>query len=840
MTIRVTITKAGVTDEYGRAMVIGTTYSVSDSFGVALIQQGRASDTDSSLVSPGVNQGDAAEIQYVNAAAIAAPTAQMLAATSTQFALDVPPYTRNWSTGTTLASVLTGIPSLPTSATEESATATVNMLQTAMIAGGYLTMTTPGTNYINNTLHFNNDTTIYLGPGVTLRSFGTTRFSMFGNGNASYPSTGMQGVSILCASDGTTVGTGNLRQLTGPARLAYTAPGDTEGATVDVSALTSGAARVELSSANGKKLYVAVVTASLLGAGSVSVRIVGTRGALPVTWSRTSNVTTVTEAGHARLPGHAVVSFGTNFAANIYVETSIPGTSWTFTDSRSNSSGSGEVLGKYNVNITGPGTIDYGMALGTSPRSLGNDRNTIQFLGLSNWSVVGPMIYDGSKYGVSGQACSVYDINVRGYADNASSSTAIVQMNGKCRRGNIKVSGKSTDTTVAFVAGDYPVQTLIFPNDEGGCSFDDHEVRFSDSVDSAFEIVRLVGAASTPIRNTRIYGANHNIKSGSTKIVSVFNDTSVYLGTETLVEGLLIDGIIPSKQGTTQCNIVDLKAAGTTKSSGVVIQNCELGYPIEAIGQGAIVISGGNWADITVRNMYQRAATWQGNVVITTGTCTIDNLSIKESHIRIDNALKTNTWTSSFYLGNAAGATVQKILIDDCSLTEVSSAGTKSDLFKIQNGVHKVIEVRSCRAKDCLSVGYYLASDATCKINIHDIVADGTAASIFGMRLDTSPAEVIVGGWQTIGTLVDVVRVSYTTGASVRMRSMGGMPSTPSSGFHVNVTSAPANAPDVNGYDLVCDTTKILGAAATIGNLVKSSATSKVVMWDGAAWTAIA
>lgn len=49
MTIRVTITKPGVTDAYGIAMAVGTTYTVEENFGLSLIQQGRASDTDEFL-----------------------------------------------------------------------------------------------------------------------------------------------------------------------------------------------------------------------------------------------------------------------------------------------------------------------------------------------------------------------------------------------------------------------------------------------------------------------------------------------------------------------------------------------------------------------------------------------------------------------------------------------------------------------------------------------------------------------------------------------------------------------------------------------------------------------
>ena len=54
MSIRVTITKPNVFNEYGIAMTVGTTYTVDDAFGLSLITQQKATDTDASLTNPGV------------------------------------------------------------------------------------------------------------------------------------------------------------------------------------------------------------------------------------------------------------------------------------------------------------------------------------------------------------------------------------------------------------------------------------------------------------------------------------------------------------------------------------------------------------------------------------------------------------------------------------------------------------------------------------------------------------------------------------------------------------------------------------------------------------------
>jgi len=104
MSIRVTITKSGVTDGYGIAMVVGTTYTVNDDFGLSLISQGKATDTDGSLVNPGVGLGVAPSLVYCNAATIAAPTAAMLANVNAIYALDVAPFGRYRSNGTALVS----------------------------------------------------------------------------------------------------------------------------------------------------------------------------------------------------------------------------------------------------------------------------------------------------------------------------------------------------------------------------------------------------------------------------------------------------------------------------------------------------------------------------------------------------------------------------------------------------------------------------------------------------------------------------------------------------------------------------------------------------------------
>jgi hypothetical protein len=108
MPIRCTITAANVVNEYGQTLAIGTVYTpFNDDYALALIQQGKAQDTDASLVDPGVGEGMPNNIVFVNAAAIASPTAAMLRDYGTEYALDVAPFTRYRTNGTNMIVVPT-------------------------------------------------------------------------------------------------------------------------------------------------------------------------------------------------------------------------------------------------------------------------------------------------------------------------------------------------------------------------------------------------------------------------------------------------------------------------------------------------------------------------------------------------------------------------------------------------------------------------------------------------------------------------------------------------------------------------------------------------------------
>jgi hypothetical protein len=142
------------------------------------------------------------------------------------------------------------------------------------------------------------------------------------------------------------------------------------------------------------------------------------------------------------------------------------------------------------------------------------------------------------------------------------------------------------------------------------------------------------------------------------------------------------------------------------------------------------------------------------------------------------------------------------------------------------------LNVRNLTLDGTLDIGY-INTSTVAKITESNIQTINVS---YGIRMDGPVGELHVGNILAATQMVDCVRIGYSS-ATMKVRSLGGMPATPSSGFHVNVVDGTSNSPDVNGADLVCDTTKL---AAVTGNLVRSSATGKVAMYDGSAWTAIA
>lgn len=245
------------------------------------------------------------------------------------------------------------------------------------------------------------NTNIWIDSGVTLTNSGTFQHTMFRTGNAEFSSVAspIPGVSIYCA-DEQAAGDGTMRYTSGTTSLAWRSPGDTiYGPEVNISGVTNAAtvAIFKLASASATKsiyVYVAPATRSTV---ERTVKVAEVTGAKAVTWSRTSNVTTVTEAGHQRRVGDFVILFNDTTAMRHGYISAVSASTWTIADTGSNASGSARAYGVRNIRINGNGaTLDYnknGLTI-----SLMSNLHAIILNAVSDVTVEGLQVNNCTKY----------------------------------------------------------------------------------------------------------------------------------------------------------------------------------------------------------------------------------------------------------------------------------------------------------------------------------------------------------------------------------------------------------------------------------------------------------
>ena len=211
MSIRVTITKSGVADAYGIAMAVGTTYTVADDFGLSLIQQGKATDTDGVQNFPGNSPFD-----EVNEGIVAG---------------------------------------LSTSNTLLAATANYAIIQSNLNARGLVQMLTPGTYYINSTLVIPSGTHLVgsTNGAVILKQYAGTnklllKTAAYDTAPTSVTLTWSAGVEVSVAWTGHGLTTEDYIVIQGAAQYAYNtvakvgAVTDANNVVVQIQRVPSGAA----------------------------------------------------------------------------------------------------------------------------------------------------------------------------------------------------------------------------------------------------------------------------------------------------------------------------------------------------------------------------------------------------------------------------------------------------------------------------------------------------------------------------------------------------------------------------------------------------------------------
>ena len=508
---------------------------------------------------------------------------------------------------------------------------------------------------------------------------------------------------------------------------------------------------------------------------------------------------------------------------------------YTFVDSRSNTTGSGEVFGRRNIIIRGTGTVNYNLIV-NNPRST-QDTHAIVMLGASDWLIEEITIRDQSKYGVYAQGVANWVANIKCFSASNVGAAAF-QCNGKSRNGKFSGYGATSDTFVALICSDYPTLTYLISTDEGGVSFYNTIIENVFSDGSSLDIIRMAGCVGSWFYNTRIHNVSGYLSTNGSNLlaISISVDSAIHSPGETNWDGLEIDGIAVDKTGTGHVTQVSVVARGSSISKGLVIKNIEFINPLEAADQQFISFGGDgvgtcNIDDVLIERIYHRAQTWQGIAVGLQGTGTIRTVRVTNMSLNIDNALKTNTWKSSCFSHIISNLlTVDRVILDNCSMKDTSSAGSKSDPWTILNPI-KTFTITRQRSENCLSLGYWLGGGTTSVISFTNSEVVNNTTN-YGVRFDGAAGSFTVGDLRASGTVpVDLARIGYSN-TVMRVRSLGGLWDA-SGNIHVNVAAGSANLPDCNGPDLSCVPAN---TALVTGSVIKESSTAKVVTYNGSAW----
>lgn len=719
-------------------------------------------------------------------------------------------------------------------------------LQAALDMNNDVTLLTDGDFEIDDLLFVDSNRTIQLGANTRIRNVGAIGKALLKTTNAHWDTNTFwnPGTLILCATQGTPAGTGTMRRSGNT--LFYTAPGDTEGVGVAITvgpANGSGTARYELPSGNSAWNLHVVVSQPTMGGTTFPIRIHNSSGSKPVTWSRTSNITTITEPGHGREALDSIVMCGTNFIGQAFIRTVIDANTYTIADSRGNATGSGEVFGRRNINILG-GTWDGNMAVRTDNRGF-EDRHVMLVPGVTNLTIQ-CRVTESIKYGIFAQGNSNIHVDIDFYASNPVGSTAAFQSDGHSLNTYVTVRGRSTDTMIAFIGGEFPAQGCwLLSTNEGNLNFYNTTVENVISDNSLFELIRVALASGGLALNTRIRNIKGSIDTARQQMsaVGVIYDTLLHNpGAYSIVdfdcEDVRVDNNGPNHLAQVTCVV-----HGATASRGIKIRNIVATSNNVASGDAFVIVgspAGVNCAidDVEVNGFRHSNGTWQGRAVITQGTGAIKLMTVRNVGVVVDNALVNTTFASGCFTHESA-ITIQRCLLDECSMEDVSAAGTKSDVWRCwtSGGVIDSFVITRMKCLGTLSLGEYNSTATGTNITMQDVDVR-SAATIFGIRMSRVAASVTVGDIRSFGTiLTDLVRISYSS-ANMTIRSTGNL-YTPSggSGRHVNLAGGGTNAPTCYGFDLWADETQL---TTTRGQYVKTTAAGNAVLYRNAgAWAEI-
>jgi len=515
----------------------------------------------------------------------------------------------------------------------------------ALIAAGEISFSA-GAFGLGECLLLGSNTTVEMSAGTTLTNAGVEH-TMIRTGNAEYSGaeTPIPGISIYCA-DQQIGGAGTLRYTHATTTLAWSAPGDAAyGTEISVAAVSSVATSAILaipSAAAGLAIYVIVIpNGSRVANVTRTVRVAPVTGARPVTWTRTSNVRTVSEASHGRQVGDFAILFSSVGASRHGFVSSVSLDAWTIADTGSDvaSATAGSAYGVRNVKINTNGArLNYNRdALATASGS-----NTIAVLlsACSDTSIDAPQIDNATKYAVLVVGFANVEANgVRSFRPASSDLDGNSDTVHICGPGRtVRATGtrsQAGDNIIGIGCCDYADFNINFPA-YGSCSIDGIVVDGVRCENTDQQPVRLYNAnGANVLSRVEIKNVTGTYNTSTDSCVAIISDATasqVDAG-DTNIDGLIIDAPDAARVDGSASNAVVFRGTGTRKNIRLKRVKPRIGTP----SVPATVSLEAPMEDISIE---YESGSFSGALALITGAFTVKRVDIDVSkRVNGDNAL---------------------------------------------------------------------------------------------------------------------------------------------------------------------------------------------------------
>jgi len=729
----------------------------------------------------------------------------------------------------------TPIPEIAGLVSSDSAQAAANStaLQAALSGGGDCTIAAQGTLHINETMLLPSGTRLRLSSGLTLALTGTYGRTMLRNANACASGNLTIGACfVICADSETPSGAGAIRSIAAPARLYYTAPDDTEGAAVDVSAADG---KYTLTSANGQRLYVSVARSYLNAGVSQAVRVLSAcDGAASATWSRDTATLTITEAGHNRRAGDAVTIFGATILGLYYIN-AVSGSTWSVADTRGAGSGACRVFGSRGIEISvdNGALIDYAQTGKTVAQSC--DTHAIIINSASKTTTPGLRVANARKY-------AFYATHVAGLDSQQVETPASISdgwhVNGPARNVSLRgMSGANGDNLTALGNSDFAPYVINWSGEYGGGDIDGASISDVTGNNNHTELCRIYSTTGRVFKNIVLRNFTGTVDATTTAVIALSTDTvtPVENAVELNIDGLTIERVNVRRSDGGEIRIfadVSAAAASAGKRKNVVLRDLVLPDPMGDAANpivtgrgvvGAIQVLG-NYDGLRVErvraplNLANGHAQWKGTVVSAGNGAVIKALVVDDVKFANNNTLLPTAAFSAIVKVDP-GATVTSLLIQNVDTYEVNGTGTKAVLLYANGGTTTNVTLRDVANLDGDSIARIGASGTVTSLSIDGAYAN--SSTTYCVAADKSVPSITYSNIR--GQFNSLLNTAAGSG-TIKVRGSGITAALASGAGQFNGTYTGMTL-DVSGPEFVIDLANVaLSRTANKGNIVKAKA----------------